>query len=120
MKFVATCISGVESLVRGELERQKIDISYGQDRLVGFEGDIDAMIRANMWSRVANRIYIELEKIQVTSLEMFFSVVESIDWSPWIPVGTPIIVSASSSRSVISHTPTMQSLGKKAIIRSLM
>lgn len=32
--FVATCINGVESLVRSELERQKIDISYGQDRMV--------------------------------------------------------------------------------------
>lgn len=118
--FVATCISGVESLVRGELERQDIQITYGQDKMVAFEWDMMTLTRANIWSRVANRIYIEVEKVDVTSLEMLFAVVEGIDWSQWIPPGTPIIVSATTSRSVVTHTPSMQSLGKKAIIRSLM
>ena len=118
--FLATCINGVEWLVRAELERQDIHITAGQDRLVSFEGDMMTLTKANLWSRVANRIYIELEKIEVTSLEMLFAVVEHIDWSRWIPVGTPIIVSATTNRSVVTHTPSMQSLGKKAIIRSLM
>lgn len=118
--FVATCINGVESLVRSELERQGIHMTYGQDRLVGFDGDMMTLTKANIWSRVANRIYIEVEKIQVTSLEMLFAVIEHIDWRQWIPVGTPILVSATSSRSVVTHTPSIQSVGKKAIIRSLM
>lgn len=118
--FLATCINGVESLVRSELERQDIHVTYGQDRLVGFEGDMMTLTKANIWSRVANRIYIEVEKIEVTSLEMLFAVVESIDWKKWIPVGTPILVSATTNRSLVTHTPSMQSLGKKAIIRSLM
>jgi putative N6-adenine-specific DNA methylase len=118
--FVATCINGVESLVRSELERQDINITYGQDRLVGFEGDIMTLTKANIWSRVANRIYIEVTKMDVTSLEMLFAVIADIDWSLWIPAGTPILVSATSNRSTITHTPSMQSIGKKAIIRSLM
>lgn len=118
--FLATCINGVESLVRSELERQDIHVTYGQDRLVGFEWDMMTLTKANIWSRVANRIYIEVEKIEVASLEMLFAVVENIDWSQWIPLGTPILVSATTSRSVVTHTPSMQSLGKKAIIRSLM
>ncbi|MBP6921615.1 class I SAM-dependent RNA methyltransferase [Candidatus Gracilibacteria bacterium] len=118
--FVATCISGVESLVRGELERQDIQMTYGQDKMVAFEGDMMTLTKANIWSRVANRIYIEVEKVDVTSLEMLFAVVESLDWSKWIPIGTPIMVSATTSRSVVTHTPSMQSIGKKAIIRSLM
>jgi putative N6-adenine-specific DNA methylase len=118
--FLATCINGVESLVKAELERQDIHITHGQDRLIGFEGDMMTLTKANLWSRVANRIYIEVEKIEVTSLEMMFAVIENIDWKKWIPVGTPILVSATSNRSVVTHTPSMQSVGKKAIIRSLM
>jgi putative N6-adenine-specific DNA methylase len=95
-------------------------MTYGQDKIVAFEGDMTTMVLANIWSRVANRIYIEVEKIEVTSLEMFFAVVESVDWKQWIPVGTPILVSATSSRSIVTHTPSMQSLAKKAIIKSLM
>lgn len=108
--FVATCINGVESLVRAELERQDIRVTYGQDRLVGFEGDMMTLTKANIWSRTANRIYIEVEKIEMTSLEMLFAVIENIDWSRWIPIGTPILVSATASRSVVTHTPSMQSL----------
>jgi putative N6-adenine-specific DNA methylase len=78
------------------------------------------LTKANIWSRVANRIYIEVEKMEVTSLEMLFAVVANIDWSLWIPVGTPILVSATTNRSIITHTPSIQSIGKKAIIRSLM
>lgn len=88
--------------------------------MVGFEGDMMTLTKANIWSRVANRIYIEVEKIQVTSLEMLFAVIEEINWSEWIPAGTPIIISATANRSVITHTPSMQSIGKKAIIKSLM
>lgn len=118
--FVATCINWVESLVRWELERQGIQMTYGQDKMVGFEGDMMTLTKANIWSRVANRIYIEVEKIEVISLEMMFAVLENIDWKQWIPVGTPILVWATTSRSIVTHTPSMQSIGKKAIIRSLM
>jgi putative N6-adenine-specific DNA methylase len=67
-------------------------MTYGQDKIVAFEGDMMTLTKANIWSRVANRIYIEVEKVNVSSLEMLFAVVESIDWSKWIPIGTPIIV----------------------------
>ena len=52
-------------MVRSELERQGIAVTYGQDRLVGFDGDMRTMMQANIWLRTANRIYIELEKITI-------------------------------------------------------
>ncbi len=119
MHFVATCIRGVESLVRAELERQKITVTYGQDCMVGFEGDDMTFIKANLWSRVANHIYIEVKKAPIFDLESFFETVVSQNWSSWIPLGTPIHISATSIGSYLTHTPTLQSLGKKAIIRSL-
>jgi putative N6-adenine-specific DNA methylase len=79
-----------------------------------------SLAKANIWSRVANRVYIEVDKIHAISLEMIFSGIENIDWSPWIPYGTPINISATSVRSVVTHIPSMQSIGKKAIIKSLM
>jgi putative N6-adenine-specific DNA methylase len=109
----------VERLVRSELERQNITVTHGQDRLVGFSGDMQTMVQANIWLRTANRVYIELEKITLTSFDGLFACIESIDWSQWIPGNTPINVSATSIRSVLSHTPTLQSVTKKAIIRRL-
>ena len=119
MNFLATCTPGVESLVRSELERQNIKVTYGQDRLVGFEGDMTTLAQANIWLRTANRVYIELDRMIVTSFDALFTYVESVDWSKWIPGNTPILISATSIRSTLTHTPTMQSLGKKAIIRQL-
>jgi len=119
MHFLATCTPWVERLVRSELERQNIQITYGQDRLIGFSGDMMTMTTANIWSRTANRIYIELDKIVLTSFDGLFACIESIDWSQWIPGNTPINVSATSIRSALSNTPTIQSVTKKAIIRRL-
>jgi len=77
------------------------------------------MTMANIWSRTANRIYIELDKITLTSFDGLFACIESIDWSQWIPGNTPINISATSIRSALSNTPTIQSVTKKAIIRRL-
>ena len=109
----------MERLVRSELERQGITVTYGQDRLVGFDGDMRTMMQANIWLRTANRVYIALEKITLTSFDGLFACIESIDWSQWIPGNTPINISATSIRSALSHTPTIQSVTKKAIIRRL-
>ncbi len=119
MQFLATCISWVESITRKELERLGINITHGQDRLVEFEWDMKTLAEANIWLRTANRVYIQLEKISITSLESLFAVVENIHWNDWIPFGTPINISATTIRSAVTHTPSMQSVGKKAIIRSL-
>lgn len=119
MHFLATCSPGVESLVRSELERQWITITYWQDRLVAFDGDMHTLAQANIWLRTANRVYIELDRMHVTSFDALFSYIEAIDWTQWIPWNTPILVSATSSRSILTHTPTIQSIGKKAIIRRL-
>ncbi|MEI6711975.1 MAG: hypothetical protein WCK88_07595 [bacterium] len=77
------------------------------------------MMQSNIWLRTANRVYIELEKITLTSFDGLFACIENIDWSQWIPGNTPINISATSIRSVLSHTPTLQSVTKKAIIRRL-
>ncbi len=119
MHFVATCTAGVERLVRYELERQGITVTYGQDRLVWFDGDIQTMMQANIWLRTAQRVYIEVEKTTLTSFDSLFACVEQIDWQKWIPWNTPINISATSIRSTLSHTPTLQSITKKAIIRRL-
>jgi putative N6-adenine-specific DNA methylase len=75
------------------------------------------LAQANIWLRTANRVYIELDKITLTSFDGLFACIENIDWSQWIPGNTPIMVSATSVRSVLSHTPTLQSITKKPIIR---
>ena len=85
MHFIATCTPGVERLVRHELERQGITVTYGQDRLIGFDGDIRTMVQANVWLRTASCVYIELEKTVMTSFDSLFACIEQIDWSPWIP-----------------------------------
>lgn len=37
------------------------------------------LTQANLWLRTANRVYIEVEKLDVMSLEMLFASLEQID-----------------------------------------
>lgn len=52
---------------------------------MGFDGDMQTMMQANIWLRTASCVYIELEKTVITSFDSLFACIEQIDWSPWIP-----------------------------------
>ena len=52
---------------------------------MAFDGDMNTLAQANIWLRTANRVYIELDRMHVTSFDALFSYIEAIDWSQWIP-----------------------------------
>jgi len=60
MHILATCPLGLESILKKEIERIEGKILETNDKSVLFEGDYMTIARANLWSRVGNKIYLEL------------------------------------------------------------
>ncbi len=52
---------------------------------MAFDGDMNTLAQANIWLRTANRVYIELDRMHVTSFDALFAYIEAINWSEWIP-----------------------------------
>ncbi|MDD2871696.1 MAG: class I SAM-dependent RNA methyltransferase [Candidatus Gracilibacteria bacterium] len=121
MKFVLSTIAGVESIAKKEIERQGGTIEEVTDRLVTFSGPIELMPRVNLWSRVGNKLYLLLaEKEKVMDFDSLFDLISTINWKKYFKKDYPIVVNTSSTRSELFAARTIQSIGKKAIVKSLV
>ncbi len=120
MKFVLSTIAGVESIAKKEIEKQWGKIEEVTDRLVTFSWDMSVMVRINLWSRVGNKVYMLLaEEDNVTDFDWMFNLIKNISWNRYFKKDFPLIVKSSSIRSELFSARTIQSLWKKAIIKSL-
>lgn len=121
MKFVLSTIAWVESMAKKEIEKQGWVIEETIDRLVTFSGWIELIPRINIWSRVWNKMYILLaEKENVVDFDSLFDLVSSISWKSYFKKEFPIVVKSNSTRSELFAERTIQSLTKKAIVKSLV
>ena len=70
-------------------------------------------------SRYPNRIYVELAKARVMDFDQLFAVMDAIEWRRHLPRDVAIVTEAMALKSTLSHTPTLQSIMKKAIVTHL-
>lgn len=121
MKFVLSTIAWVESIAKKEIERQGWIIEETIDRLITFSGWIELIPRINIWSRVGNKMYILLaEKDNVRDFDNLFDLVSSVPWKNYFKKDFPIVIKSNSTRSELFAERTLQSLTKKAIVKSLV
>ena len=102
MRFVAPCLLGLESMVANELRFAGIEKVSAENGRVLFEGGPDAMARANICSRFAQRVLILLAEFEARDFEK--------DAFP---------VKGSCVSSTLSSVPACQKIVKKAIVESL-
>ena len=119
-KFVLSVSAGLESVAKKEVEKQGGKIIEVVDRLITFEGTFETAAKVNLWSRVGNKVFLLLaEEENIEDFDDLYGLVNTIDFKNLIPKSSPIIVKATSLRSELHHTPTMQSITKKSIIDKL-
>jgi len=121
MKFVLSTIAWVESIAKKEIERQWGKIENVVDRLITFSWEMSLMPRVNLWSRVGNKLYLLLaEEENVTDFDTMFDIIKDINWKKYFKKDYPIVVKSTSIRSELFSARTIQSLWKKAIVKSLV
>ena len=119
-KFVLSTSAWLEKIARIEVEKQGGKIVEVVDRLITFEGTIEIAAKVNLWSRVGNKVFMLLaEEEGIEDFDDLYGLVNMIDFKNLIPKNSPIIVNATSLRSELHHTPTIQSVSKKAIVENL-
>ena len=60
MKYVATCLFGMEKFISDDITALGYKKTDSIDGRVFFEGDESAVARCNMWLRCAERVYIKM------------------------------------------------------------
>lgn len=75
--------------------------------------------RINLWSRIANKVFVIVAEQKMTDFDMLFDCTLSIDWKQYIAPGQGIRVLAQSRESQLSSTRTIQAIAHKAICTQL-
>ena len=118
-EVVASATFGLEAIVKREIEALGYEITDSRNGRLTFMGDERAVVRANLWLRCADRVYIKTGECTATQFEELFQAAYAIEWERWLPSDAHFTVTGSSARSVLHSVPACQSIIEKAIAKRL-
>ena len=119
-EITAPCHFGMEAVLKKEIYDLGYDIKRVEDGRVTFSGDDEAVVRANMFLRTAERVLLNLGRFHAESFEELFQGVSKIPWEDVLPKDAKFWVKkASTAKSKLYSAPDIQSIVKKAIVERL-
>ncbi len=119
-ELIAPCHFGLESVLKREITDLGYDITEVSDGRVSFAGDGDAVCRANIGLRTAERILIKVGSFHAESFEELFQGTKALPWEEFIPAsGRFWVKKASSVKSKLFSPSDIQSIMKKAMVERM-
>jgi putative N6-adenine-specific DNA methylase len=119
-ELIAPCHFGMESVLKREIDDLGYDITEVQDGRVTFFGDAEALCRANVFLRTAERILIKVGSFHAESFEELFQGTKNLPWEEYLPAdGKFWVAKAASVKSALFSPSDIQSIMKKAMVERL-
>ena len=119
-ELIAPCHFGMEAVLKREIIDLGYDITEVADGRVTFFGDEEALCRANVFLRTAERILIKIGSFHAESFEELFQGTKNLPWEEYIPVnGKFWVAKAASVKSKLFSPSDIQSIMKKAMVERL-
>ena len=117
MELIAPCHFGLEAVLKREILDLGYEISEVEDGRVTFYGDADAICRANIFLRTAERILLKVGSFRAVTFEELFDKTKELPWEDYIPQnGKFWVAKAASVKSKLFSTSDIQSIMKKAMV----
>ncbi|HEW9981595.1 TPA: class I SAM-dependent RNA methyltransferase [Streptococcus pyogenes] len=118
-RLVATAAAGLEAVVGKEVRALGFDCQVENGK-VYFEGDVEAIVKTNLWLRAADRIKIIVGQFPARTFEELFQGVFALDWGNYLPLGAKFPISkAKCVKSKLHNEPSVQTITKKAVVKKL-
>lgn len=118
--MIAPCHFGLEAVLKKEIIDLGYDITQVEDGRVTFAGDEEAVCRANIGLRTAERILIKIGSFPAESFDELFEGIKALAWEDYIPLdGKFWVAKAASVKSKLFSPSDIQSIIKKAIVERL-
>ena len=116
-ELVVPCHFGLEAVVKREIYDLGYEITRVEDGRVSFEGDAEAICRANIFLRGAERVLLQVGRFKATTFDELFENVKALPWENFIPKdGNFWVKKASSIKSKLFSPSDIQSIVKKAMV----
>lgn len=120
MELIAPCHFGLEAVLKREIVNLGYEISQVEDGRITFLGDAEAVCRANIFLRTAERILIKVGSFQAVTFDELFERTRDLPWEEYLPKdGKFWVAKAASVKSRLFSPSDIQSIMKKAMVRRL-
>lgn len=119
-RLMAPCHFGLEAVLKKEIIDIGYDIYQVEDGRVTFEGDAEAICRANVFLRTAERVLIQVGRFKAETYDELFEGIKALEWEEYIPKdGKFWVTKASSIKSKLFSPSDIQRIVKKAMVERL-
>ena len=119
-ELIAPCLFGMEAVLKKEIIDLGYDVTEVADGRVTFAGDEEALCRANVFLRTAERILIKIGRFHAETYEELFQGTKALPWEEYIPKnGKFWVAKAASVKSKLFSPSDIQSIMKKAMVERL-
>lgn len=119
-ELIAPCHFGMEAVLKKEIIELGYDVSEVADGRITFIGDEEALCRANIFLRTAERVLIKIGRFTAETYEELFQGTRSLPWEEYIPSdGKFWVTKAASVKSRLFSPSDIQRIMKKAMVERM-
>ena len=119
-ELIAPCHFGLEAVLKREITDLGYDVIKVEDGRLTFFGDEEAVSRANVFLRSAERVLIKIGAFHAETFEELFQGTRALPWEEYIPRdGKFWVAKAASVKSKLFSPSDIQSVMKKAMVERL-
>jgi putative N6-adenine-specific DNA methylase len=119
-ELVVPCHFGLEAVTKREIYDLGYEITHVEDGRITFEGDAEAICRANVFLRTAERVLLQVGRFHAETFDELFEGIKALPWEEYIPEnGKFWVTKASSIKSKLFSPSDIQSIAKKAMVERM-
>lgn len=117
---ILPCHFGLEAVLKREIYDLGYDIERVENGRITFTGDADAVCRANIFLRTAERVLICVGRFRAVTYDELFENVKACPWEEYIPEnGKFWVTKANTVGSRLFSPSDIQSVVKKAMVERM-
>lgn len=117
---IAPCHFGLEAVLKREIIELGYEITSVEDGRVTFIGDAEAVCRANVFLRTAERILIKVGQFHAETFDELFEGTKALPWEEYLPQNAKFwVAKAASVKSKLFSPSDIQSIMKKVMVERM-
>ncbi|MBR4209891.1 MAG: class I SAM-dependent RNA methyltransferase [Lachnospiraceae bacterium] len=119
-ELIVPCHFGMEAVCKKEILDMGYEVDKVEDGRVTFTGDAEAICRANICLRTAERVLLKVGSFTARTFEELFEKTRALPWEKYLPFdGKFWVTKATSIKSQLFSPSDIQSIMKKAMVRRM-
>ena len=119
-EFFATCLPGMESLLAAELQELGIRRTRPLGGGVTFYGEAVDVTRVCLWSRLAGRVTVVVDRVNAATAEELYEAVRTLPWEEVVAPGATMAVRATGTNRQLRNTQFIALKVKDAVCDRLV